>query len=203
MFSLFGQISFIEENYKEAVDFLEKALVETENPDESIYSNLGAPNIQINEYEKAEEYLNRAIEISPLTPDAYKNIAELYRKTGGRLGVAESYEKYLELVPDDMNVMQSYAIHMDYLRKFAKASQLLKLLNEKFPNVASFFFLRAQAETELKNHGEAIVALQRAVQLVDSSYALSWLSKSEFEPLHNNPHFKEIVDLIETDIENQ
>ncbi len=200
---MLGQIDLAEERYESAIKFLEKAAAEKSEPDYAIYSNLGAANIQINEHKKAEEYILKAIEINPLSPDSYQNLAELYNKIGETQKASENYEKYLELVPNDMNVMQSYAILMINGANWEKANQLLSKLTDEFPNVAPFWFLRAQVEMELKNNGGAIVALQRAVKLVDSSYAFSWLSKTEFRPLHNNQHFKQILSMVEEDLKNQ
>jgi tetratricopeptide (TPR) repeat protein len=74
--------------------------------------------------------------------------------------------------------------------QWGKAAELLRALNKELPNVAPLFFLRAQVETQLGNSDEAIIALQRGIKLVDSSAALGWLSKEDFNELRTSEAFK-------------
>ncbi|MFC1467158.1 tetratricopeptide repeat protein [Verrucomicrobiota bacterium] len=198
-----GNLALLEENYEEAIKSFEKAAAQEEEMTYRLALNLGAACIGAEDYENGENYLLEAIELQPNKPQAQKNLAMLYRKSGKKEEASLHFEKYLNLVPDDMAMMQSYAMHMTANGKWKKAAELLRKLNKEFPDVAPLFFLRAQAEAQLGNKADAIKALKRATQLVDSSYALAWLAKDDFDALRTTKEFLDLSTRTEISAEER
>lgn len=192
-----ANLALMDEKFTEAIELFEKAAEESEEMSYRLASNLGAACIGAEDYEKAEGYLLEAIDLQANAPEAYKNMAVLYRKTGDVENAASYFEKYLDLVPDDMDMMQSYAMYMTANGQWDKAGELLRQLNTAFPDVAPLFFLRAQVEIQLGNNSDAIKALKRGIKLVDSSYALAWLSKTDFDVLRTSKEFQDLSTEVE------
>lgn len=200
---LLGNLALTEEKWTDAIAAYEKAAKEEEQMTYRLASNLGAACIGAEQYGKAERYLIEASNLKANAPEAYKNLAILYRKTGDLDNASTFFEKYIELVPNDMDTMQSYAMYMTANRKWNKAAELLRKLNIEFPDVAPLFFLRAQAEVQLGNSAATIKSLKRGIQLVDSSYALAWLSKNDFDTIRDSKDFQDLNRDVQLGAEEQ
>lgn len=61
------------------------------------YSNRGFDEVSTNNYQKAEEYLGKALEINPNNPYAILNMGVVYQNTGRREKAREMYNKVIEL----------------------------------------------------------------------------------------------------------
>ena len=61
------------------------------------YSNRGFEELSKNNYQKAEEYLEKALEINPNNPYAILNMGVVYQNTGRREKAREMYNKVIEL----------------------------------------------------------------------------------------------------------
>jgi tetratricopeptide (TPR) repeat protein len=193
---LLGNLALMEENYDASVKFYELAMTEGDVTYQ-IAGNLGAACIGAEQYEKAEKYLLQAQKLQSNAPEAYKNLAILYRKKGDVQAASDHFEKYLNLSPNDLDVTQSYAMYMIANQRWQKASDLLTQLNRELPNVSNLFFLRAQVESQLGNSGAAMTALKRGIKLVDSSLALAWLSNDDFDLLRTSTEFQELATEVE------
>lgn len=198
-----GNLALTEEKFEEAIELFEKAAEEQEEMTYNLASNLGAACIGAEKYDKAKDYLSEAIDLQADAAEAYKNMAVLYRKTGEVDAAADYFQKYLDLVPTDMDVIQSYAMYMTAHGRWDKAGELLRKLNTEFPDVAPLFFMRAQVEIQLGNKTDAIKALKRGIKLVDSNYALAWLSKDDFDILRTSQEFKNLSTKVEIDAEEE
>jgi tetratricopeptide (TPR) repeat protein len=191
-----GTIQLNRQNYKEAVASFEKAVEEGELT-YRLANNLGAACIGAEEYDRAEEWLLRALDLRSEYPESYKNLAILYRKKKDVDSCIHYFERYLDLRPSDLDITQAYALYLTSNAKWRKAAQLLRRLNEQLPEVAPLFFLRAQVEIQLNNTAEAVKALKRGIQLVDSSYALGWMSKNDFDVIRDTQEFQALLDRVE------
>lgn len=61
------------------------------------------------EYEKAVDELNKAIEINPDFSPAYNSLGYAYRPLNRNAEAEQAFKKYIELVPNDPNPYDSYA----------------------------------------------------------------------------------------------
>ena len=72
---------FKERNYKESIDAFHSVL-ETEPDNADVYNNLGVAYSCVGDFEHAENYLVKALELDPQLAQAYINLSDLYYKAG-------------------------------------------------------------------------------------------------------------------------
>ncbi len=190
-----GMLYLQREEFALAVQHLEKALKEEEVFD--VASNLGAAYIGAKEYEKAEKSLKRAIELQPESPACYKNLATLYRKMKRDNDAIFNFEKYIDLQPNDLDTMQTYALYLTKLGRWKEAANFLTKLTQDVTDVAPIYFLLAQVQIQNGQQDKAIAALKRGIQLIDPKLALAWMSRDEFNTVRNANEFKSLTDQLE------
>ena len=190
-----GLLYLQSEDYVPAAQHLEKALLEEETFD--IVNNLGTAYIGTKEYDKAEKNLKRALELQPESPICHKNLAVLYRTMKRDPDAVYHFEKYIELQPNDLNTMQSYALYLTKLGKWKEAAEFLTKLTQEVTDVAPVYFLLAQVQVQNGQQDKAIEALKRGVQLIDPGLALAWMSREEFNSVRGSGEFKNLVDQLE------
>ena len=190
-----GVLYIEREEYKEAAEHLEVALQEEELFD--VVNNLGTAYIGTQEYEKAEKHLKRALEIQPENPISHKNLAVLYRKMENEESAIFHFEKYIDLRPNDLDTLQTYAIYLTKLARWKQAAEFLTELTQEVTDVAPLYFLLSQVQIQNNQEDLAVEALQRGIQLLDPSVALAWMSKDEFNDVRESSEFKSLVDELE------
>ena len=77
------------------------------------YIDLGIAYGEVNDFERAEASLERALVLSPRHPVAHNELGILYRKTGRFAEARKSYERALELHPDFHFARKNLAILCD------------------------------------------------------------------------------------------
>lgn len=190
-----GLLYLQRKDYAAAVTHLEKALQETESFD--IVNNLGAACIGLEQYEKAEKYLTRALELQPENPAGHKNLAVLYREMKLDDKAINHFEKYLDLQPADLDTMQAYALYLTKLGRWKDAAVFLTKLTQEVTDVAPIYFLLAQVQIQNGQQDKAMDALKRGIQLIDPRLALAWMSREEFNTVRNTGDFKSLFDQLE------
>lgn len=190
-----GMLYLQQEKYGPAAENLEKALTELETFD--VVNNLGTAYIGTENYELAEKHLKRALELQPESPVCQKNLAVLYRKMEQPDKAVFHFEKYLDLRPNDIETMQTYALYLTKLGRWGKAAEFLENLTHDVTNVAPIYFLLAQVQVQNGQQDKAVAALQRGVQLVDPSLALAWMSREEFNKVRESKDFQALIDQLE------
>ncbi len=190
-----GMLYIEREEYKKAAGHLETALQEEELFD--VVNNLGTAYIGIKEYDKAEKHLLRALKIQPESPISHKNLAVLYRKMEREESAIFHFEKYIDLRPDDLDTLQTYAIYLTKLARWKQAAEFLTELTQEVTDVAPLYFLLAQVQAQNNQEQLAMAALQRGIQLVDPSLAMAWMSRTEFNDVRDTTGFKSLVDELE------
>ena len=182
-------------NYVLAAQHLEKALTEKEDPD--VVNNLAVAYIGTEEYDKAEKYLKRLLELEPETPGGYKNLAVLYRKMKLDDKACYNFEKYIALQPNDLDTMQTYALYLAKLSRWKEAADFLTKLTQEVTDVAPLYFLLAQVQVQNGQQEKAMAALKRGIQLTDPQLALAWMRRDEFNAVRGDGDFKTLVDQLE------
>ena len=190
-----GMLYLQQEKYELAAENLEKALAEQELFD--VVNNLGSAYIGTENYEMAEKHLKRALEMRPESPICQKNLAVLYRKMEQPDKAVFHFEKYLDLRPNDVETMQTYALYLTKLGRWKKAAEFLENLTQDVTDVAPIYFLLAQVQVQNGQQDKAVAALQRGIQLVDPSLALAWMSREEFNTVREAKDFQALVDQLE------
>ncbi len=190
-----GMLYVQEENYKLAAEHLEMALEEEELFD--VVNNLGTAYIGMEDYENARKYLTRALELQPESPVCHKNLGVLFRKMGRENDAIFHFEKYLDLRPDDLEAMQTYALYLTKIGRWEEAATFLNELTQEVTDIAPIYFLLAQVQVQNGDPAAAVAALQRGIQLVDPTQALAWMSRDEFNGVRGTEDFKRLVDQLE------
>jgi len=191
-----GMLFLQREEYSLAAEHLEKALLEEEVFD--IVNNLGTAYIGTEEYEKAEKNLKRAIQMQPESPVCHKNLAVLYQKMKRDNDAVYHFEKYLDLQPNDLDTMQTYALYLTKLGRWKDAAKFLTELTQEVTDVAPIYFLLAQVQIQNGQQDKAIEALKRGIQLTDPKLAMAWMSREEFNTVRSTGEFKKLADQLET-----
>ena len=190
-----GQLYIQNQEYALAAQHLEKALLEAESFE--AVNNLGTAYMGTEEYDKAEKNLKRASELRPEVPGCHKNLASLYRKMKRDNEAVFHFEKYIDLQPQDLETMQTYAMYLTKLGRWKDAATFLTKLTQEVTDVAPIYFLLAQVQVQNGQPDKAIAALKRGVQLVDPQLALAWMRRDEFNTVRGSGDFKNLVDQLE------
>jgi predicted Zn-dependent protease len=190
-----GMLYLQREEYMLATQHLEKAVQEEETLD--AVANLGAAYVGAEAYEKAEKYLKRARELRPESPIGHKNLAVLYRKMKRDNEAIYHFEKYIDLQPNDLETMQTYALYLTKIGRWKEAAAFLTNLTKEITNVAPIYFLLAQVQIQNGQQDKAIEALKRGIQLIDPGLALAWMSRDEFNTVRGTGEFKSLIDQLE------
>lgn len=190
-----GMLYVQEEKFDLAAEHLELALKEEETFD--VVNNLGTAYIGTETYDLAEKYLLRALDLQPESPICHKNLAVLYQKMDRGDDATFHFEKYIDLRPDDLETMQTYALYLTKQGRWEDAAVFLNRLTEEVTDVAPIYFLLAQVQVQNGQQDQAITALKRGIQLVDPSLALAWMNRSEFNTVRELDDFKRVVDELE------
>ncbi len=186
-----GVLFLQQKDYTEAATNLEKALKEEETFD--TINNLGSAYIGLEQYDKAEHYLKRALEMQPENPGCHKSLAELYRKMNRNDDAVYHFEKYLDLQPNDLDTLQTYALYLTQLGRWKGAAASLTRLTQAVTDVAPLYFLLAQVQMQNQQPEEALQALKSGVQQIDPELARVWLQRKEFAPLRESKEFKALM----------
>ena len=190
-----GMLHLRSEEYALAAQHLEKALKEEESAD--VVNNLGIAYIGTKEYDQAEKHLKRALEMEPENPGCHKNLAALYRKMNLDDKAIYHFEKYIDLQPNDLDTMQTYALYLAKLGRWKEAADFLTKLTKEVTDVAPIYFLLAQVQAQNGQQEKALDALKRGIQLIDPKLALTWLHRDEFNTVRGVGDFKKLVDQLE------
>lgn len=192
-----GMLYIQEEKYDLAAEHLEKSLAEQEQFD--VVNNLGTAYIGTKEYDRAEKHLLRALEMQSENPICHKNLALLYRKMDKQTEAMFHFEKYLDLQPEDLETMQTYALYLTKQGRWEEAATFLKQLTSEVTDVAPIYFLLAQVQVQNGQEEEAMVAMRRGIQLIDPNLALAWMSRDEFNSVRETQEFRTLMDKLEID----
>jgi predicted Zn-dependent protease len=179
-----GQTYFKLKQFDKALALLEKMPEDDLTFD--IFNNLGASCIEAKAYEKAEHYLNKAIELRPAYAEALKNKAVLYTQTKREDEAINAYEQYLDLRAGDEITRHQFALYLTRIGRWEAAAQQLRMLTETITNQAQLYYLLARAEMKLNNNEAAIMAMQRGAKLNTPEQALVYMNDEDFDKLRES-----------------
>ncbi len=136
-----GELESAVEAYTKAIRHKKYTLFFTHAP--SVYNNLGQVYLQQEEYARAIENFEKAIELKPDAVQAYINLATTYLKHNRPNLAIESCKKALQISPNTAfthyNLACAYAINtentkaIDALRKAVELEPRIKALAEQEP----------------------------------------------------------------------
>ncbi|MCF7864819.1 MAG: tetratricopeptide repeat protein [Kiritimatiellales bacterium] len=190
-----GMLYFKLKDFDKALALLENAPAADLTPD--VLNNLGAACLNAKAYDRAESYLNQALEMQPSYAEAQKNLAALYKAQKRDDDAVAAYERYIDLRPADVDTQHTFALYLTKLGRWKQAADLLEQLTQEITDVPVLFFLLAQVETHNNQPDKAMAALKRGVQLSDPNSALAYMDSSEFEQLRESDEFQVMIHALE------
>ncbi|MEC9487998.1 MAG: tetratricopeptide repeat protein [Halanaerobium sp.] len=98
-YNILGTLYLNEADYRQAVEFLQKA-VELDESNYYAWNNLGLAFLKQGEYAQALEPLERAVSQEPVVPYIYNNFGVVLENLGQYERAAEAYNRALEIDPD-------------------------------------------------------------------------------------------------------
>ncbi|MDP2960379.1 MAG: tetratricopeptide repeat protein, partial [candidate division Zixibacteria bacterium] len=117
---------YVSGNYSEAIKVLQK-LAERYPEEKEIFFNLGTIYYQnLQQFDEAIRYLNKAIEIDPLYKLAYNMLAYAYNEMGDFEKSIWAINKYISIAPDEPNPYDSRGDIYSYSGKIDQAIESYK-----------------------------------------------------------------------------
>jgi predicted O-linked N-acetylglucosamine transferase (SPINDLY family) len=161
---LFGSLLIIEKKYKEAINYLKKA-VEINSTYAHCYNNLGMAYKALLEHQKAITSFTKAIELQPSYIDAIVNRASLYLEILQFNHAIEDYSLAIKFKPDFAEVIHNRGYAFMKIKQFGDAIENFSIAINLKPNFAEAFCNRAYCFTEQKNYDAAIADCDQAINL--------------------------------------
>lgn len=112
-----------EKNYKAAIEMLYKAL-ETEQDNVEILSQIGELYFLINNYERAQQYFEKTLQLNSKELSALKYLSKIRRYYGDMNGVLELTQKIFDIYPNSENLKDLVKILMD-LKLFCEVEKYI------------------------------------------------------------------------------
>jgi Tfp pilus assembly protein PilF/O-antigen ligase len=128
-------------------------------------SFMGRAYIEMREYRKAVEALQKVVEAYPHHMNALVNIGIAYDSIGDNINALEAYERALRIKPDYAKVHSYMANIYMRQRNLQKALEELRLAAKFDPKNSVVHFNIGALEMQNRRHQEAAVAFEKAVQL--------------------------------------
>lgn len=191
-----GMLYFKLEKFDKALTLLENAPEADLTPD--VLNNLGAACLNAKAFDRAETYLQQALDANPAYAEPQKNMAMLYKEQKRDDEAVAAYEKYIDLRPGDIDTQHSFALYLTKIGKWDEAAALLENLTQEITDVPVLFFLLARAETQVGNSQKAMAALRRGFQLTEPNAALAWMDDKEFDKLRESDEFQQMIQSLES-----
>ncbi|MDD5688199.1 MAG: tetratricopeptide repeat protein [Elusimicrobia bacterium] len=129
------------------------------------FLNLGIMYKTKKQYGRAIENFNRAIELNPLTADAYAYLAEIYEGQGDAGKVGEYYKKAENADPDNYVALNALGIIYGQENKFEKSLKYFKRAAKIRPNSAEIHFNIGYLHFLLYEYGEAVKEMETTLKL--------------------------------------
>ena len=146
---------FKERKYKESVDMFHSVL-ETEPDNADVYNNLAVAYSCLSDFEHAENYFIKALELDPQLAQAYINLSDLYYKAGDLPAAIGTLQKGSYELQDNLTIAHLLArVYIDDQRWDDAIEELERVLDGEPENYDAFYDL-GHVCFELGDYGAAI-----------------------------------------------
>ena len=126
--------------------------------------NLGVIALHQGDHAEAEKHYKKAIEIEPLFPYSYINLADLYRTLGRENEAQQTLLSALNLNPDLAEIHHALGLSYVRQRQLDKALEHLKKAAGLAPHTARFAYVYAIGLHSQKKSQDALAVLQDALE---------------------------------------
>ena len=129
------------------------------------YNNRGNAYYRLNQYEKAIEDFNMAIEFNPKYAKAYRNRGNVHFKLNQYEKAIEDYKKAMGLNPNLAEAYNNRGLAYHKLNQYEEAIKDYKKAIELDPRGANAYYNRGNAYRGLNQYEEAIKDYKKAIEL--------------------------------------
>ena len=183
---LLGIIKIQLKNFKEAIEWLNKAILINSN-NHSVFNNLGVCYKELKEYPKALSSFKNALNIKPDYAEAYNNIAIIYRHLEKYDLAIENYLKAIQLKSNYAEAYNNLGIIYLRTKEFQKAEEVLSQATKIKPDYAEAFYNLRNVYKNLEKYEESIKLFSLACKLKKNYHeafndlGIVYLNQEEFD----------------------
>ena len=132
---------FKEKKYKECIDAFH-AVLETEPDNADVYNNLAVAYSCVADFEHAETYFIKALELDPQLAQAYINLSDLYYKAGDLASAVGTLQRGSYELQDNLTIAHLLArVYIDDQRWEDAIEELERVLDSEPENYDAFYDL--------------------------------------------------------------
>ena len=132
---------FREKKYKESIDAFHSVL-ETEPDNADVYNNLAVAYTCVSDFEHAETYFIKALELDPQLAQAYINLSDLYYKSGDLASAVGTLQKGSYELQDNLTIAHLLArVYIDDQRWDDAIEELDRVLDGEPENYDAYYDL--------------------------------------------------------------
>lgn len=151
-------------NYREAVDYFEKA-VAIDPDDPKGFVNLGVAYSMLDEDEKSLQAFKRAVEADSSSVDGWRNLGITYQAMREFVLATEAFSRVVELAPDDTDGLFSLGDMYFNEKEYEKALQSYTKAAETRGDDAALQYQIGASYFSLQKYDDAVQAFQKAAAL--------------------------------------
>ena len=177
---------FKERKYKEAIDAFHSVL-ETEPDNADIYNNLGVAYSCLANFEQAENYYVKAIELDPELAQAYINLSDLYYKAGDLASALGTLQRGSYELQDNLAIAHLLArVYIEDQRWDDAIDELERVLDGEPENYDAYYdlghvyFELGDYESAISNYLKAI-AVNDKFTLAYKKVGVLFLARNDYE----------------------
>jgi tetratricopeptide (TPR) repeat protein len=177
-------------NYKAAIEKFNLILMQGDSPE--IYENIGLCLLQLGEFEKAENYFNKAVLLDQDYVNAYANLASVLQMQGKYEKAILNYRKYLSLIPDNPDIYNNIGLAFEAEGKYQEAENSFRQAIMLDQTKAVFFNNLASVLQNQYKYEESISCFNKAISLDQSdpdffnNLAFSYQSLEQYDKAVEN-----------------
>lgn len=172
---------FKKQDYEKAIEQFELALDDNEENRAEIFNDIGVAYLNLNEVDKAEEYLTNSLKLNPLFPQTYVNLSDLYYK---KKEIEQAIDILLQgegFLPQNVVLPHYLArIYMEDARLDLAIDELDKVLEAQPENYDAYYDL-AKVYFELGNWEAAISNFENVVEFVENNALIYYYLGQAYE----------------------
>ena len=154
---------------------------------------LGTTYVQLNNYQKAKEFLNMSIKINNNIPESYNGRGIIYAEEGDYLNAIKDYDKALSLRKDFFDAYLNKAVALKDISEFNEAIKYFEICIKLRPNESKIFNNLGNLYKELKKYNAAHKSYTQAIKL-DQNFAEAYGNRGDLLKYDLEQHEKAIED---------
>lgn len=159
-----AECSFRLGQYGKAADFYED-IVQNETPDAALLNDLAGCYYKIEDYSKAEEYYQQATGMPQVIAISFRNLGLSRIKLKKNQQAALALEKYLEMAPDQYEIVSLLGDLYFQIQDFNRAMLFYERFLKMDPGNAQVMFGLSECYLLMGHKGSALIGYQKVLQI--------------------------------------